>query len=136
MNTTPTPRTDSEIEDARNVALEFTCKNPPPKRGDNVYVVSADFARQLERELNEAQDWVKASMESASIASATIARLESERDQLREWVAREIQQMPDMGGGVPFAWEKLDEQSRSMWRMRADEAASRLAAQGLERETK
>jgi diaminopimelate decarboxylase len=62
--------------------------------------------------------------------------LERERDLLREWAAREIQQMPDMGGGVPYSWEKLDEQSRSMWRMRADEAASRLAAQGLERKTK
>jgi hypothetical protein len=44
--------------------------------------------------------------------------------------------MPDMGGGVPLEWEKLDEQSRSIWRMRADEAASRLATQGLERKTK
>jgi hypothetical protein len=62
--------------------------------------------------------------------------LKRERDQLREWAAREIQQMPDMVGGVPFAWEKLGEKSRSMWRMRAEEAASRLAAQGLERKTK
>jgi hypothetical protein len=63
-------------------------------------------------------------------------KLERERDQLREWAAREIQQIPDMDGGGPFAWEKLDEQSRSMWRWRADEAASRLAAQGLERKMK
>ena len=91
---------------------------------------------QLRKELAESQSWVKASMESAAIASSTIARLERERDQLREWVAREIQQMPDMSGGVPFAWEKLDDQSHSMWRMRADEAASRLAAQGLERNAK
>lgn len=46
-----TPRTDAECGDARNVALEFECKNPPPKDGENIYVVPADFARQLEREL-------------------------------------------------------------------------------------
>jgi diaminopimelate decarboxylase len=63
-------------------------------------------------------------------------KLERERDQLREWAAQKIQQMPDMSGGIPFAWENLDEQSRSTWRMRADEAASRLAAQNLERKTK
>ena len=78
-------------------------------------MAAANDMQRLERELNEAQ---------------------AERDQLREWVAREIQQMPDMDGGVPYSWENLDEQSRSMWRMRADEAASRLAAQGLERKMK
>jgi len=121
MNT-PTPRTDKVVSS---------------DMGDTGFIVDLiKHSQQLERELNESQLWVKASMESASIASATIARLEIERDQLREWAALEIQQMPDMGGGVPFAWEKLDEQSRSMWRMRADEAAGRLAAQGLERKTK
>ena len=121
-NETPTPRTDKVVSD---------------DMGDSRFLIDLiKHSCQLERELNEARSWVRAAMESAAIASATIARLESERDQLREWVAREIQQMPDMGGGVPFAWEKLDEQSRSMWRMRADEAASRLAAQGLERKTK
>jgi len=123
-NETPTPRTD-------NHARAYQTAGMPA-----AYTVILSHARQLERELNESQLWVKASMESASIASSTIARLERERDQLREWVAREIQQMPDMGGGVPYSWEKLDEQSRSMWRMRADEAASRLAAQGAERKTK
>jgi len=81
-NETPTPRTDAEIDDARNIALEFECKTPPPKQGDNVYVVSADFARQLERELNSSKDWNTAALAATSIASATIARLESERDQL------------------------------------------------------
>lgn len=58
-------------------------------------------------------------------------RLERERDQLREWAAREIQQMPGMmGGGIPFAWEKLDENDKDNWRMRADEAAHRLALKG------
>jgi hypothetical protein len=121
MNKTRTPRTDAEIDDARNVAMEFECKTPPPKRGDNVYVVSADFASQLERELNN-------SIKIQDGMAITILSLQAERDQLLEWAAREIQQMPDMGGGVPFAWEKLDEQSRSMWRMHAYEAASRLDA--------
>lgn len=47
-----TPLTDAEQDDARNVALEFTCRNPQPLPGENCYVVSADFARELERELN------------------------------------------------------------------------------------
>ena len=42
---------------------------------------------QLRKELAESQSWVKASMESAAIASSTIARLESERDQLRKVAA-------------------------------------------------
>ena len=67
---------------------------------------------------------------------ALIKELKRERDKLREWAAREIQQMPDMSGGVPFAWEKLDEHNKANWRMRADEAADRLASQGLERKTK
>lgn len=54
-----TPRTNAEQDDARNVALEFTCRNPPPKEGENCYVVSADFARQLERELNIASEQIK-----------------------------------------------------------------------------
>ena len=47
---------------------------------------SMSHARQLERELTKSQSWVKASMESAAIASATIALLESERDTLRKMV--------------------------------------------------
>lgn len=47
-----TPLTDAEQDDARNVALEFTCRHPAPLPGENCYVVSADFARELERELN------------------------------------------------------------------------------------
>jgi hypothetical protein len=77
MNETPTPRTDAEIDDARNVALEFECKTPPPKRGDNVYVVSADFARQLERELNN-------SIKIQDGMAMTILSLQAERDQLRK----------------------------------------------------
>lgn len=42
MNDTPTPLTDAMIDDARDVATEFTCKNPPPKEGENVYVVPAE----------------------------------------------------------------------------------------------
>ena len=47
-----TPMTDAVIEDARNVALEFECRNPQPKPDENIYVVPADFARQLEQDLN------------------------------------------------------------------------------------
>jgi len=50
------------------------------------YTVILSHARQLERELNEAKDWNTAAFAATSIASATIARLESERDQLRKEV--------------------------------------------------
>jgi hypothetical protein len=50
MKMSNTPRTDAEIDDARNVALDFETRNPPPQQGENLYVVPADFARILERE--------------------------------------------------------------------------------------
>ena len=53
-NETDTPRTNVEIEDARNVALEYECG--PRSDPKNCEVVVADFARSLERELNEAHD--------------------------------------------------------------------------------
>ena len=62
MNT-DTPRTDAEMDDARNVALEFSCRNPAVQKDENCYVVPADFARQLERELSE---WRKVADELAA----------------------------------------------------------------------
>ncbi len=50
-----TPECDGQIEDARNVALDFNCRTPQPKEGENIYVVPADFARRLERERDEAR---------------------------------------------------------------------------------
>jgi hypothetical protein len=44
-----TPLTDAEQEDARNVALDFEIATPP--KAGNVYVVPAEFARKLEREV-------------------------------------------------------------------------------------
>ena len=44
---------------------------------------SMSHARQLEQELNEAQSWVKSSMESTAIASSTIAQLTQQRDEAR-----------------------------------------------------
>lgn len=74
MNT-DTPRTDSEQEDARNVALDFNCKIPVPDPSENCYVVSADFARTLERELNDA-------INSNLILQRSSLDLCQERDQL------------------------------------------------------
>lgn len=54
-----TPRTDREVEDARNVALDFDLRTPRPKSDENIHVVSVDFARQLERELNELNNDLK-----------------------------------------------------------------------------
>ena len=80
MNETPTPRTDKKYVEGQMQDLQV---------GHQLSEL-INFSRQLERELNESQLWVKASMESAAIASATIARLETERDQLRkvaDWLA-------------------------------------------------
>lgn len=69
-----TPRTDAEMEDARNVALDFECRNPPPKKGENIYIVSADFARQLERELNAANLKATETTRKRNILIARIAK--------------------------------------------------------------
>ena len=65
MNTpTPTPRTDASTRTFLGSKIVF-----------------ADFARQLEQELNEAKSWAKPSMESAVIAASTIAQLTQQRDE-------------------------------------------------------
>jgi hypothetical protein len=49
-----TPKTDAEADDARNFCLDYDCQGS----NDNIakpVVVSADFARQLERELAAAK---------------------------------------------------------------------------------
>lgn len=69
MNT-PTPESDSKSSD--HIGF-WSCATVP-----------TDFARKLERERDESRSWVKAAMESAAIASVTIAGLERERNQLRK----------------------------------------------------
>lgn len=44
---------DLPIEDARNVALEFECRNPRPGPGENVFVVRAEDALKLQEELSQ-----------------------------------------------------------------------------------
>jgi len=69
-NKTPTPRTDKVVSS---------------DMGDSGFIVDLiKHSQQLEQELNEAKDWNTAAFAATSIASATIARLESERDQLRK----------------------------------------------------
>jgi len=81
-----TPRTDAEIEGCSNglkhMAHTHLCSR-------DTVLDTIEFLNELKRErdqlrkeLAESQSWVKASMESAAIASATIAMLERERDQL------------------------------------------------------
>jgi hypothetical protein len=72
MNTeSKTPRTDA-LEERWNRTLV-----PLTQEG-------IDLCRELERERDESKDWVRASMESAAIASSTILRLERERDEARQ----------------------------------------------------
>jgi len=52
---TDTPVTDTEIEDARNVALYYEGRKNPKESDPRPLVVPADFSRQLERELTAAK---------------------------------------------------------------------------------
>jgi len=53
--------------------------------GDSRFIIDLiKHSQQLERELNSSKDWNTAAFAATSMASATIARLESERDQLRK----------------------------------------------------
>jgi len=49
--TSETPRTDDELDDARNIALAFECRKRPKETDKPPLVVPVEFARQLEREL-------------------------------------------------------------------------------------
>jgi hypothetical protein len=89
--------------------------------------ISASILEQLEA-CKSGDDYKTAVKDMASRLIKLCKTLEQDSHIYREWIAREIQQMPDMGGGKPFAWEKLDESDKDNWRMRADEAAHRLAS--------
>jgi len=81
MTPTPTPRTDAASIPAHAIRLPLL---PSGQYDGKVTFIPSDFARQLERELDSSKDWNTAAFAATSIASATIARLESERDQLRK----------------------------------------------------
>ena len=90
---TATPRTDAEQDDARNIALDFQCATPI-KTG-NVYVVDADFARALERELKQLQAWLNACI-------ATKDRVAEDRDQWRAVAEQLAQELTDnLAPGLP-----------------------------------
>lgn len=82
----PTPETDAELEDARNVALEFECRNPRPKKDENILVVPADFARKLERERNELREQLEHALNPIHTCGDHCQRpacvIRRERDQL------------------------------------------------------
>jgi TPP-dependent trihydroxycyclohexane-1,2-dione (THcHDO) dehydratase len=71
MNT-PTPRTDA----LQDELLASACS----RAAQAVF----QHSRQLEQELAQAKDWNTAAFAATSTASATIARLEAERDQLKK----------------------------------------------------
>ena len=75
------------MDDVRNVALDFTCRTPEPK--SNCYVVPADFARQLERELNELATKYQSSLEERARGLILENKLMNERDAWRK-VAEEL----------------------------------------------
>lgn len=72
-----TPRTDAEIEHAKNFVLDIEGSKPWPDVTDERYnIVPANFARQLERELNEA-------VALMSLAKTLMHKANEERDKLR-----------------------------------------------------
>lgn len=90
MNNTPTPLTDLEIDDLVNRLshtaedhLHWCCRATVLDTIELIKELKLE-RDQLRKELAESVSWVKSSMESTAIASATIARLESERDTLRK----------------------------------------------------
>ena len=92
MNNTPTPLTDLEIDDLVNRLshtaedhLHWCCRATVLDTIELIKELKLE-RDQLRKELAESQSWVRASMESAAIAASTIARLETERDQLRKMV--------------------------------------------------
>ena len=92
MTNTPTPLTDSEIDDLVNRLshtaedhLHWCCRATVLDTIELIKELKLE-RDQLRKELAESQSWVRASMESAAIAASTIARLETERDQLRKMI--------------------------------------------------
>lgn len=82
-----TPRTDGAMDDARNIALYFECKNPPPEKGESIYVVSAEFSRQIERELNESNTQLGAW--HSMFGTTQITHAIAERDRLKMTIAKQ-----------------------------------------------
>ena len=92
MQNSKNPRTDAEIDDLVN-GLNHIAEDQLDRSCRATILDTIEFIKelklerdQLRKELAESKSWVKASMESAAIASATIALLESERDTLRKMV--------------------------------------------------
>ena len=119
--------TDRETEDARNVALEFETRlHPKPDDGPPL-VVLADFSRQLERELEEAnrklshQQKVNADLlDSVDLLRDELlqANAEIERSavyqRLREIHQATVDQLTSAKSALEKARDKLDAAQRSM----------------------
>ena len=89
MNDTPTPRTDSEIDDLVNRLshtaedhLHWCCRATVLDTIELIKELKLE-RDQLRKELAESQSWVRASMESTAIAASTIDQLTRERDEAR-----------------------------------------------------
>lgn len=130
-----TPRTDAEQDDARNVALHFTCRNPPPKDGENLYVVPADFARQLERALNALKSAIAEHHNQkaddrciedddriyAAVGLPPCDRRVGSKEQMLANCARFIERRCEAGG-----WKSYQEleRERDQWRKMAEDLAA------------
>lgn len=88
MSKSDTPRTDDEIGDARNFALDFNCRPKPKETDKQPLVVTADFARQLERELAAKNAELTLAKLDLDVARSGIDQLLKELEQSRAQVAR------------------------------------------------
>lgn len=71
-----TPRTDAEMDDVRNIANDFICKNPVPKKNENLYVVPLHVSRTLERELAAAKREIDALKQALLVAARTLQSID------------------------------------------------------------
>jgi hypothetical protein len=100
MNTQPTPRTDE-------AAVDVWRKSNGERMETSSDKVDADFARCLERELNEARFDLDFSRRLADWQSKTIDDLTAQRDEVREYADKLAEGLPD--GMLPKDVEVLRE---------------------------
>jgi hypothetical protein len=105
MSDTKTPETDAVIDDARNFALYFECRNPPPTKDENIYVVPAEFARGLERDRDRLKGELEEACNAVDVWKAECKTAKQEIDQLKTALSHYVNHPapPSVQGfGIPF----------------------------------
>lgn len=69
-----------------------------------------------------------ASLENCNRPQASSSATLLDASLYREWIAMRCQQTDAIGGGIPFAWKSLSEESKEKWRKLADQHAATMAS--------